>query len=776
MRSLYRVLRTKLDTSNPPYAHTPPGDDPDRWHLLEEHLRETARLAAEFAAPFQAGELARCLGQIHDLGKISPAFQDYLRRCHQARLRGQKGRVFPGGGDHKGAGALLAARLSGGERHNPMTFAVWGHHGGLPAKKEVANGEAFPWQPASDEAVSLAETRLSRLTNLPERLPLPATFGVTEWEQEMFVRMLFSCLADADSLDTERHFNPETAVGREATVSLEAWGERLRTDQARLQEKAAREADTDLARTVNLVRREVYEACLNAAERPGAVFRLTVPTGGGKTRASLAFALAHANCAAHPRQRVIYAIPFTSIVDQTARVFTEILGEAAPILVHHSAVPEEEGDAEKGGAVGDGLSEWRRLASQNWDAPLVVTTTVQLFESLFSNLPGKCRKLHNIAGSVIILDEAQTIPLPLLKPIVNALRVLVKHYQVTVVFCTATQPALEQPTEEENESFASVLGGFDEITDIVPQPARHFEKMVRVTYRVESEPWTWGQAAEQMPLSPSRQCLAVVNTRADALALLDALRDPNALHLSTLLCGAHRAHLLEEIGKRLRAGSPCLLVSTQVVEAGIDLDFPRVMRAVGPFDRIIQAAGRCNREGRIERGEVVIFFPAEGGMPPGPYRIAAEETARLLRRGNVNYDNPDMVRGYFRRLYQNVNLDAKGIQKLRKVLDYPEVAHRFRMIEQDTRPVLVPYRPQMALFEELEREAVAGRMTRAVWRRAQPLVVNLFKRDVQENLRAGTVDDLLPASPDTLYVWRGPYDDKTHRGLAAVASDPGDPD
>ena len=464
-------------------------------------------------------------------------------------------------------------------------------------------------------------------------IPVPSKNNdVLKREREMFLRMVFSCLVDADSLDTERHFQAGISAKRGWNASLQEWQQLLNAKQAELQSKA-QSATHGTAPIVNEVRREVYHYCIAAGAEPQSAFSLTVPTGGGKTLASLAFALAHATDPQHPLDRIIYAIPYTSIIDQTAGVFRDLLGAEAPILVHHSALPENPKEDD-----GKGETSWRRLVSQNWDAPLTVTTTVQLFESLFSNAPGRCRKLHNLANSVIILDEAQMLPISLLKPILDALKLLVKYYHTTVVFCTATQPAFD--------TLSPHLRGFKTLTSIVPaeRQKQHFEIMKRVTYHVEAEAWDWTQVADAMRKDDLSQCLAIVNTRANAIALLEALDDPDAFHLSTLLCGAHREEVLRQVRQRLISGYSCRLVSTQVIECGVDVDFPRVLRAIGPLDRIVQAAGRCNREGLREKGEVIIFLPAQGKIPHGEYQSMVAQTQILLQDANLDFHNPEIYR------------------------------------------------------------------------------------------------------------------------------------
>ncbi len=802
----YRNLgEEKMTAQNDFWAHTPPEGAPQRPQLMIEHTKNVAEMAEGFASEFGAGELAKWASILHDIGKYSDEFQDYLRRCHTAQMAGKKGKTRPGGGDHKMAGALLSRRLFGGVKENPLAITGLGHHGGMPARKEPATLTLLPELEAQlHEDIARAQEDLQGLLILPESLTIPESQIKYELNYELFTRMLFSCLVDADSLDTERHFHQEDAAQREKTCSFADWLDILNRNQIKLQTEAEAKATTEKAREVNQVRSAVYNACVKEAKNKRGAYRLTVPTGGGKTLSSLAFALQHVLHhseglpEAQQMKRIIYAIPYTSIIDQTADVFQTLLGKDAPILIHHSALPDESKPGESDGANGDGPSAWRRLSSQNWDAPLIVTTTVQLFESLFSNKPGRCRKLHNLVNSVIILDEAQMLPAHLLQPIVNTLKILIKHYGVTVVFCTATQPALQEISR------AQGLSGFKEMPEIVKKEkyVKHFEIMKRVDYKILRDAQTWEQAGDLMTEGNETQCLAVLNTRANALALLDALNDPKAFHLSTMLCGAHRDVVLTEVRRRLAAGEPCRLVATQVVECGCDLDFPRVLRAVGPFDRVIQAAGRCNRSGNLKNadgspknGEAIIFFPEKASVPPGEYKIKTAETTNMIKTGELNaehdFDLPEICEDYFRRIYGRLTTDAKAIAVLQKDGNYPAVANEFRMIEQDTVPVLVRYAPEAKeaeekeekearekwaeLYDEISGAAQSGKMTRELWRKAQPLLVNVFRRDTTKPVKAGMLIDALPADPGTLYFCAEiAYDSKAHHGLAAIFGDPAD--
>ena len=573
--------------------------------LLVDHLRNVASLARDFAGPFGGGGLAFLAGLWHDVGKANPLWQQRLLECEEGK------RTRPGV-DHKCAGALLAERLGA----DIVGFLIHAHHGGLkhPHRDYKTWLEEQRRYEGPKKAVEALRKEMPELTGhecpeLPTRMNTPLG-------RDLFLRMTYSALVDADSLDAEAHglgCKPNER-GSEATLA-ELWSryELFLANQSLVPDSP-----------VNRVRRDVYDACLRSASAQRGVFRLTVPTGGGKTRSAMAFALRHGIY--HDLRRVIVAVPFTTITQQTALVYRGIFERAYPdagrvVLEHHSAATEGAGSA-RGDE--DGLAPeviWQRLAAENWDAPIVVTTTVQLFESLFSNRRGKARKLHNLARSVIILDEAQALPPGLLAPILDGLRQLTESYGTSVVLSTATQPAFDLIEEFRD------IGA----REIVPDHPLHFAALRRVEYDFSrtAHPQEWKDVADWM--RKERNALGIVNTKRHAMELLDALDEPGALHLSTLLCGAHRSEVLEEVGRRLGEGERCHVVSTQVVEAGVDLDFETVFRAEAPLDAIIQAAGRCNREGRLEeRGRVVVFRPPDDSAPQGVYR-SGRDIARVIR-------------------------------------------------------------------------------------------------------------------------------------------------
>ncbi|NLX41855.1 MAG: CRISPR-associated helicase Cas3' [Chloroflexi bacterium] len=684
---------------------------------LADHTRQVAALAAEYASAFGMREAGHTLGLLHDLGKAHPAFQRYLK------LASEGGPRPPRGPDHKMAGTLRAGELG----YGPFALALQGHHGGLQSPAAIRAWLADEGRArAAREALAGSDALLPELAGL-ERPAWAA--GIRDRLQgEMLLRMLFSALVDADYTDTAAHF---ASVARLQFPDLATLWERF----------AARHACFGPPETpVDRMRAEIYNHCLAAAELPPGLFRLAVPTGGGKTLSGMAFALRHA--IRHGLERIIVAVPYISITEQTADEYRKALGAEAVIELHSQAeaAQDEEGTL--------------RLAAETWDAPIIVTTTVQLLESLFANRPQRARKIHRLARSVILLDEVQALPVPLLDPILDALKWLASDFGASVVFSTATQPAFDLiPTFQDPA-----------LRDIVPEPAHYYTALARVRYE---QPGTVGWEALAAEMVECRQAMAVLNTKADAMALLDALeaRGQAPLHLSTQLCGKHRHAVIEEIKRRLKACEPCLLVATQVVEAGVDIDFPAVYRAMAPLDSLIQAAGRCNREGRLAEGRVVIFETEEGHMPPGYYRTGTGETRSVLATG-VDLNAPDAGRPYYQRLYRDVNTDAEGIQARRRALEYGEVAERFRLIPCATVPVAVTgYGDRdevLALLERLERGEGSPREH---LRRLQPYLVNIYRGQAAALEQQG----LLHAVTDGLYRWYGLYD--SIRGVT-----PGTPD
>lgn len=720
------------------YAHS--RNERGQRHDLVAHLRSVGNLTALFAEKLGAKAAGYWVGLWHDLGKFDPAWQDYLLACEGGEHRATV--------DHKAAGAKLAFDHPDA---GPLSLLIQGHHGGLRSfadlKGWLADASARSGAVAALEA---AKAQIPGLVPAEGVFALPRQILEEPLRAELFLRMLFSALIDADRLDTERHFDVRIAGARGAEVSLQVLWNRL--------EESQRQISGHRTDAVGAARHEIYEASLSAADLPPGFFRLSVPTGGGKTRSAMAFALRHALRYGH--ERVIVAIPYISITEQTARVYREIFEsstDSAPnVLEHHSGGSAPDSDDQ----AFDRRSLWQRLSAENWDSRIVVTTSVQLFESLFAAGTSATRKIHRLARSVVILDEAQTLPPYLLEPILDGLRTLVEDYGTTVVISTATQPAFD------------VVPGFNDIpaTEIVPDPARHFRALRRVEYEWAQRPMEWREVADIV--KQHAQTLVIVNTKRDALALLDSLQDPEAIHLSTLLCGAHRSDVLREVERRLAANLPCHLVSTQVVEAGVDLDFPLVLRALAPLDSVIQAAGRCNREGSLPTGRVIVFDPGDGGIPPGPYKTGRDVTRKMLGSAPLDPDDPNDARRYFHLWLQSLGdaaTDLRNIQDGRRQLDYPRVARDFWMIEPSHSVVITRYGSdeQRAMVRRSIDELRAGSpRARFLHRSLQPYVVSIRQREAERLEREGLV---APFS-ERISEWLGPYD--SVRGIAAGNFDP----
>ena len=538
--------------------------------------------------------------------------------------------------------------------------------------------------------------------------------GTEKTALELWMRMLFSALVDADFLDTEAFYSAEKAADRERPYPSIA---ELETQLAiYLGDVEATAPSTP----VNLVRREVRRSCAAAAAMPPGIFNLTVPTGGGKTLAAVAFALAHAR--QHGKRRVIVVIPFTSIIEQNAAVYRRVFGDGT-VIEHHSALdPVRE-------------SPQNRIASENWDAPIIVTTTVQLFESLFANRTSSCRKLHNLVDSVIVLDEAQSLPGKLLPPILDVMAELVRRYGVSLVVSTATQPAFGKSPR--------LRDGLDGVTEICPSEMRLFDRLkrVRVEWPANDRPTPYTQWADEIAAEPA--VLAVVHLRNDARKLCglvdERLCDNSTVHLSALMTPAHRARVLAGITARRKRGEPVRVVSTQLVEAGVDLDFPLVLRAFGGFDSLAQAAGRCNREGLLAEGVLRVLI-AETNPPRGVPAIGRDVALSMWRElgGNVDLFAPELQRSYFERLYEATSLTAGvEIQKMREELKFKSVAMGFSLIADGwSAPLCVPHDDDGARrLRDLRNQGPSRGRLRAL----QRYTINVPKTALEKWVKQGVV-------------------------------------
>jgi CRISPR-associated endonuclease/helicase Cas3 len=705
-------------------------------HPLVDHLQAVSEAAAGFATAFGAADAARLAGLWHDIGKFDPDFQRYL-------LDSEAGRGPAHGPDHKAAGARLAVE----SQADLLAFVIAGHHGGMHDRADLRAWLAERGQtPGVATALGAARAALD-LHPVPLSIPPGAT--ADRVSIELLTRLVFSSVVDGDFLDTEAHFDPDHAGLRRAGPPIEELWARASAAHDRLVAGGRRGG------IVNAVRGEVYEACLAAAELPSGFFRLTVPTGGGKTLSGLAFALRHAS--RHGLRRVVVAVPFTSITEQTAAVYRDTLGNEA-LLEHHSAV-----DPGRTAGLDAASRIWLRLAAENWDVPVVVTTTVRLFESLFGNAPRATRRVHRLARSVIVLDEAQALPPHLLDVTLDMLTGLVRLAGASVVLCTATQPAFDPVT---HPAVASAR-------EIVPDHSRHFAALRRVRYETPARDGRWGWARVAAEMQTSRQALAIVNRRRDALHLLRLLpRETH--HLSTLLCGAHRRRVLRRVRTKLAAGEPCRLVSTQVVEAGVDVDFPLVLRALAPFDSVVQAAGRCNREGRLDAGRCVVFLSEEEDiLKKGAYRTGRDECLVMLREGTTDFDDPVACSTYFRRLYREVDTDDKQLRAARDHLRFATIAHEYQLIDEITEEVVVATysgarRRVSTLLRFLDSDEERAR-SRAVLRRLQPYTVSLRRRDVERAEARGWVVRTRRGTA----TWTGPYDERTGVGALLTTEEEG---
>lgn len=748
-------------------------------HPLAQHLNDVGRKAAEFAESFDGSNQALIAGLLHDLGKAEKEFQ---KRVLSDDTEGVKE-------PHAHHGAMLALEAEAW----PIAFAINGHHAGLHNRHKLPEKRRDYLPKAKQSAHALHESDPSwSLPEIKEKLPqwveqleFDHRHTAAGWfAAEVFTRFLFSALIDADRLDTE-----EFEKGKDISVASRQWpkfdSDRLLAAlQADLKSRfeAARGEGT-AAPEVLAIRKEVGELALERAIDSRGLFSLTVPTGGGKTLASMLFALAHAACHnsqllhddPHRLRRVIVVIPYLSIIEQTVNELVKVFGEDL-VLEHHSqaeeAKPERFNQEKEDGPI-DRMAKQRRLAVENWDAPIIVTTSVQFFNSLFSRRPAMTRKLHNICQSVVIFDEVQTLPPLLLQPLLSALGELSspeRPYGCTMVFCTATQPALEESEH--------LRCGLRNIRPIVPpdKAREYFAQLARVEYEWPEEGVTksWDQIAQNMLGTSEQRALVIVNTRRHARELHQAIKvrleenGDGLFHLSTWMMPAHRREVLGEVRRRLESKVEpmprCLLVSTQCIEAGVDVDFPEAWRAFGPYDSIVQAAGRCNRNGTAQKGQVHIFYPEDENYPRGIYDTATTQTKmfRKMRPSKDEPHNPDSFPEYFRLLYQLSVPDDCAIQNARTRFHFEEVDELFEFIEDDTVSVLILTQridgryedtPAKATYEAAKRR---GFFLRDDWRNLQSCMVSipfhsLGKSPYRENLSLAFDKD------SGLRIWKGIY-------------------
>ncbi|MBI3582225.1 MAG: CRISPR-associated helicase Cas3' [Nitrospinae bacterium] len=709
------------------YAHSLKGRPVEQWHVLEKHLVDTAKLAETFASSFNNGDWAYVAGLWHDLGKYSKQFQAMILGDDETNMEG-----YAGHPQHSIAGAIHAV-----DRNTHvgriLAYLIAGHHAGL-ADWNSAEGKGSNLSNRLYDRQVLESAVKQGIPNAIMERSLPTSKPTAKQPNDvaLWIRMLFSCLVDADFLDTEKFMDGDKAASRGGFPGLEELLSKLENHLSALRNSVEQTE-------INLLRRQIQEQCAKKAYAQPALFTLTVPTGGGKTLSSLLFAISHA--VRHGKTRIIYVIPYTSIIEQTAGIFRGIFGDC--VLEHHSNIDEARMENNK-----------NRLACENWEAPIVVTTNVQFFESFFASRTSRCRKLHNVANSVVIFDEAQQFPADFTVPILSLIRTLHENFGVTQILCTATQPAFNQV---ETPSFS--FNGLPGTVEIMDSPQNLQERFRRVKINgLEGidQPQSWKTVAES--LRKHETALCIVNTRKDALELF-GLMPKGTYHLSRSMCGEHISKIIAEIKERLQNKVPTTVISTQLVECGVDIDFPIVFRAMGGLDSIAQASGRCNREGKLECGEVHVFAPPSQS-PPGHLR-QMEDAARTVLRLNTSGD--PLALDNFRRYFQNLfwlkgsALDREGIMELLSPgtdlnISFRSAAEKFRLIQETGQTVITSYGGGKQVIEQLRLYG----SSRGLLRKAQRYVVNIPKKGYEKLIQSGDLElldngNLCVQKSDTIY-------------------------
>lgn len=711
-------------------AHVRKNND-DTWappHNLIDHTEGTARLAEAFAVEFHSGTWGKAAGIAHDAGKGRIMWQNYLKLKsgyfdEEAHLEGKRGKV-----PHAIHGAELVEHLFGKGIGRILAYCIAGHHSGLPDWSSAEGAGQASLQYQKTQVKDLGDIDKSIIYNIRQAKPsFPPWRFAKGLDLALWIRMLYSSLVDADFLDTEKYMESDKALERGGYCSIPKLLDRFNVFIKQLDEKSE---DTK----VNKIRRDIRTKCVQKAKEEQGIFSLSVPTGGGKTLSSLAFALEHAKI--YQLKRIIYVIPYTSIIEQNADVFRSVLGEDQ-VVEHHSSLDE------------DDLTPKSRLASENWDAPVIVTTSVQFFESLFAAKSSRCRKLHNIAGSVIVLDEAQLVPVEFLTPILETMQLLVDHYHVSFVISTATQPAFKERIVG-GQSFKGlkcikeIMGNEEEVKLLYQSLIRNHVQFPEDLYAVSS----WDEISEE--LKQYDQVLCIVSDRKSCREL-HQLMPKGTYHLSALMCGQHRSEIIQEIKQRLKNCESVRVISTQLVEAGVDLDFPVVYRALAGLDSIAQAAGRCNREGKLsDQGKVIVFNPPRKA-PEGILRKAEDTTCSIVLADDRDPIGYDSFEKYFEELYWKANsLDKEEIVAL---LDpyhndlgefsifFRTAAKKFKIIDDSMLKIIfVRYGEGDRLIDLLKTKGP----DRWLMRKLQRYSVTVYTFDFHKLRQRGAIEEVYP--------------------------------
>lgn len=673
----------------------------------EEHCLRVAHLAKCHAAEFGMAEWAYVLGLLHDKGKEKHQFQEYIRDVNG--IPGHASYTQEGKA-HAYVGALMAHSLYGPQAKHLFCNQIASHHRELYDYYELEQKLRLPMP---EEIIPLAE---KPVLNRPP-------FKMSAEDFHHLSRMMFSCLVDADYLDTEAFMDERAHEMRGCHTSLRSLLPLLEQHLEMLGQAAA-------PSEVNRLRKEVQECCRRKSDLPKGFYSLTVPTGGGKTLSSLVWALRHA--IHNGMRRIIIAIPYTSIIVQTARILKRLFGEDA-VLEHHSNFDPD--------SIRDAACRHRaKLATENWDYPIVVTTNVQLFESMFSNKPSACRKLHNMVNSIIILDEVQTLPTAFLQPIVDSLKSYHKMFGISVLFTTASQPLLSGIIEGCHPR--ATFPGIDRVVEIVPRDYALHDKLRRVSLAIDKASSTYDEIADR--LSHHERVLCIVNTRHDAMEIYELLpKEGLTLHLSRMMCPRHVSLTIERLRKAL-SGHPqgvIRVVATQLVEAGVDIDFPVVYRQEAGLDSILQAAGRCNREGKLERATTYVFSLSKEHRLFGS--IVDANNARLNMVDVKDWFAPETMTEYFRQLYCRKETfdvkDIKGLLYKPEEMCFEEASRAFQLIDEVGKTVIVNMDDSIGLVERLKRDG----MTYLLMKQLTQYSVTIHDRDFKKLLGYGAIEEIV---------------------------------